>query len=123
MASVTDRGKIGLLFPDKPAANTISDLMVSTGNATGAGRFRAEVALPRDTRLIALRFEPPVGVKSVEVSERMPNGQTRELLFAKDFSSDWPSPFIFKESVLLRRGSLLTVTSYGSPVRLIASRY
>jgi hypothetical protein len=122
-ASVTDRGKIGLFFQDKPASNTISDLTLSTGNATGDGRFRAEVALPRDTRLIALRLEPPVGAKSLEVSERKTDGQTRELLFAKDFSSDWPSPFIFKGPVLLRRGSVLTVTSYGSPVKLIASRY
>jgi hypothetical protein len=122
-ASVTDRGKIGLLFQDKPAANTISDLTVSTGNATGDGRFRAEVALLRETRLIALRLESPAGVKSVEVVERRSDGQTRELLFAKDFSSDWPSPFIFKEPILLRRGSVLNVTSYGSPVKVIASRY
>jgi hypothetical protein len=120
-ASVPDRGKIGLYFQDKPAANTISDLTLDS--VPRDGRFHAEIAMTRDTHIIALRLDPPSAAKSVEVSERRTDGQTRELLFAKDFSSDWPSPFIFKQPVLIRRGSVLTVTSYGSPIRLTASRY
>lgn len=122
-ASVTDRGKIGLFFQDKPAPNTMADLTLSQSDQPTNGRYRAEISLPRDTHIVALRLDPPSAAKSVEVSERRTDGQTRELLFAKDFSSDWPSPFIFKEPVLIRRGSVLTVTSYGSPVKVIASRF
>ena len=122
-ASVTDGGKIGLYFQDKPASNTLSDLTLSQGDQPTSGRYRAEISLPRDTHIVALRLDPPSAAKSVEVSERRIDGQTRELLFAKDFSSDWPSPFIFKQPVLLRRGSVLTVTSYGRPVKVTASRY
>jgi hypothetical protein len=120
---VTDGGEIGLFFRDKPVPGAISDLTLSTSSASGDGRFRSEVPLTRDTHIVALRLDPPAVAKTVEVSERKTDGQTRVLLFAKDFSSDWPSPFIFKEPVLLRRGSVLSVTSYGSPVKLTASRY
>jgi hypothetical protein len=72
---------------------------------------------------VAIRLDPPTAARSVEVSEHTTNGETRVLLFAKDFAADWPTPFIFKTPFLLRRGSAVTVTSYGSPVKVTLSRY
>ena len=46
-----------------------------------------------------------------------------ELFFAKDFAMDWPTPYVFKKPVLLRRGSILSITAYGGPVKLTVSRY
>jgi len=48
------------------------------------------------------------------------------LLFAKDFSSTWPTPFVFAEPIVLRRGATLSATAYGSAagpadLRLIVS--
>lgn len=122
-ADVTDSGKIGLFFEDKPVTGTLSDWTLAPGAAPHDGRFRTEAPVTRDTHLVALRLEPPSGATSVEVSERRPDGETRVLLFAKDFSADWPSPFVFKQPVLVHRGSVLTLTSYGAPVKLTASRY
>jgi len=119
---VVERGRIGLSFADRPTPSAISDLVIDA--KAGAGdRFRAETKLAADVRAIALRLEMASGVKSVEVSARRLDGGTDVLLFAKGFSQDWPTPYIFKEPVLLRRGTVLSVTAYGGPVKLTASRY
>ncbi len=35
-----------------------------------------------------------------------------QILFAQDISTDWPTPYIFKEPVLLLAGTRLSVTAY-----------
>jgi hypothetical protein len=120
---VVERGTLGLFFTDKPAASTLSDLVLDAKATTRADRFRAEVALPADTHAAALRIEPAPGVKSVEISERRTDGTTQVLLFAKDIPADWPSPYIFKDPVLLRRGSVLSVTAYSGSVKATISRW
>jgi hypothetical protein len=51
------------------------------------------------------------------------DGGTDVLLFAKDFQSDWPTPYIFKEPVLLRRGTVVTVTANGGTAKVTMSKY
>jgi hypothetical protein len=118
---VIERGTLGLFFADKPAPNTVSDMVLDAKSAATANRFRAETRLTADTYALALRPEISGGVKSIEVSARRPDGTIDVLLFAKDISLDWPTPYIFKEPILLRRGTVLTVTAYSGPVKLIAS--
>ena len=67
---------------------------------------------------VALRPEISSGAKSLEVSVRNPDGNTEVLLFAKDIPADWPTPYIFKKPVLLRRGAILSVTAYSGAVKL-----
>src|SRR5262249_42688610 len=122
-ARVVEHGTLGLFFADKPAANTLSDLVLDTKPTSRVDRFRAEVTLPADMHAVSLRIEPPSGVKSVEVSERRADGTTQVLLFLKDIPADWPTPYIFKDPVLLRRGSILSVTAYSGPVKLTVSRW
>ncbi len=62
-----------------------------------AQKFRATTKLLRDTRLLALRPEFSAGAQSIEVSARRPDGGTEVLLFAKDFSFEWPTPYNFQE--------------------------
>ena len=50
----------------------------------------------------------------------MPDGGTEVLLFAKDPSSEWPTPFIFKSPVTLPAGTELYVTG---TVRLTVNCY
>jgi len=120
---VVERGTLGLFFANKPAPNSASDLVLEAKPEAAGNRFRAEVRLPVDTHAFALRPEIQSGVKSIEVSAKRLDGGTEVLLFAKDFAPDWPTPYIFKEPVLLRRGTLLTLTAYGGPVKLTVSRY
>jgi hypothetical protein len=119
---VVERGTLGLFFADKPASNALSNLVVESKAAAG-GRFRGETRMAADTRAVALRPEFAPGVKSIEVSARRPDGGTEVLLFARDLPLDWPTPYIFKAPVFLRRGTVLSVTSYGGSVKLTVSRY
>jgi hypothetical protein len=72
------------------------------------------------------------GVKSIEVSARKPDGGTEVMLFAKDLPADWPTPYIFKEPILLPSGTDVSVIAYfansgaapqTSGVRLTVSGY
>jgi hypothetical protein len=40
------------------------------------------------------------------------------LLFAKGPSADWPTPYILAEPMVLRRGTTIAVTAYGSATSL-----
>lgn len=120
---VVEHGSIGLFFAEKPALNTISDLVLDAKMSGRADRFYSQTILPAETHAVALRIEPAPGVKSVEVRERRTDGSSQVLLFAKEISPDWPTPFILKDPVTLRRGSTLSLTSYSGPVKLTISRY
>jgi hypothetical protein len=120
---IVDRGTLGLFFSEKPSPNTISNLVLEAKATPAGDRFRSETRLTADTHAIALRPEITPGVKSIEVSAKRVDGRTEVLLFAKDIAPDWPTPYIFKEPVLLHRGTVLSVTAYGGPVKLTISRY
>jgi hypothetical protein len=106
---IVDRGKVGVFF-DAQASRAVSDLVVS---ATGTKRLQGETTLAADTTLLALRPDVWPGIGSVEVSARRADGGSEVLLFAKDFSP-WLTPYIFAEPVVLRKGTRLVVTAYGS---------
>ena len=113
---VVDRGTLGLFFADQPVRSLVSDLALEAkGNVmprATSQKFRAETRIAADTYALALRLEVGEGIKSIEVSARRPDGGTEILLFAKDLQLDWPTPYIFKEPVILRRGTQIAVTAY-----------
>jgi hypothetical protein len=118
-----EQGTLGLFLADKPAPNAASDIVLDAGSPDARSRFHSETRLIADSRLIALRTEAGAAVKSIEVSARRPDGGTEVLLFAKDIPEDWPTPYIFKEPVPVPRGTMLSVTAYGGPVKLTVSAY
>jgi hypothetical protein len=115
---IVDQGTLGLFFADEPAPTFVSDLVLEAkpqlSAGRGAQRFRGASRLTADTYVLALRPEILPGVKSIEVAARKPDGGTEILLFAKDFPIDWPTPYIYKEPVLVPRGSELSVTTYSA---------
>jgi hypothetical protein len=106
---VVEQGTLGLFFADQSATDLVSDVVL-----------QPRARLSADTYVIALLPETAQSEKSVEVSARRPDGSTEVLLFAKDTSSEWSTPYILKEPVLLPRGTVLSVT--GTP-RSIVSIY
>jgi hypothetical protein len=84
------------------------------GAAQGGGlqKIRATTRLAANTYAVALRPEVPAGVQSIEVSMRKPDGTTEVMLFVKNIRLDWPTPYVFKEPVLMPKGSELAVTAY-----------
>lgn len=131
-----DGGTLGLYFSDTLPTNHPSDLVLEAHGDVPANasmhRFRAEAMLAVDTYAIALRPEFLPGVQSIEVAVRRPDGGTQVLLFVKDILPEWPTPYLFKEPVLLPKGTELSVTSYYAntddvpkpgAIRLTVSRY
>jgi mono/diheme cytochrome c family protein len=110
-----DRGRLGLFFDPEPSSKAVSDLVVT---ATGTSRLRGETTLAAETALLALRPDVVPGISSIEVSARRPDGGTDVLLFAKGPSADWPTPYILAEPMVLRRGTTIAVTAYGSATSL-----
>jgi hypothetical protein len=113
---IVEEGQLGLYFDDT-AAQSASDLEVIATSAQaadvrGGTKFRGETRLTSDTYVLALRPEIVAGVRSVEVSARHPDGGTDVLLFARDLSIEWPTPYIFKAPTLLQQGTVLMVTAY-----------
>jgi hypothetical protein len=106
---VSDRGTLGLFFADQPSPELVSDIVLE-----------AKTRLAADTNIVSLQPHIQVGVKSIEVSARKPDGGTEILLFAKDIPIDWPTPYILKEPVRLPRGTVLSVSG---GVRVTISTY
>jgi hypothetical protein len=115
---VVDRGRIGLFFDTRASAVPMSDFVVAARKESGAAtrdgstRFHAEMILAADTALLALRSDVVPGLASIEVAARRADGTTDVLLFAKDIPLEWPTPYIFRDPVVLRRGTRLAVTAY-----------
>lgn len=121
-----EQGALGLFFADPSSPDVVSDLVLETKGAA-AQKFHAQTKLAAGTTVLALRTEIPPGVKSIEVSARRPDGSTEVLLFAKDFPVDWPAPYIFKNPVVLPKGTELSVAAYsvdtGGGIRVTVSGY
>ena len=107
---VVDQGTLGLFYSDVAKAAAVSELTLSAKPA-GVRKLRSEVRLDADSDLLALRPDWIPGVSSLEVLARRPDGGTDVLFFAKDFSMDWPTPFVFKDPVVLRKGTVLFLTA------------
>jgi hypothetical protein len=128
-----DRGTIGLYFADPAAADLISDLVLEAKGAAPRGgapqKVRAATRLAANTYAVALRPQAGPGVQSIEVSARKPDGTTEVMLFVKNIRLDWPTPYVFREPVLLPKGSELAVTTYyanaaaSQSIRLTVSAY
>ena len=105
---IVDRGRLGVFF-DTAGAKAASELVLEAKSG-----LRAETTIDADTTVLAMRLESTVGIGSLEVRARRPDGGTDVLLFAKDFSPKWPTPFILAEPVVLRRGAVLSATAHGA---------
>lgn len=109
---VEEHGSLGLFFSSDASPASVSDLVLQT--PPGAPKTRASARLESEVRVLAIRPETPPGITSLEVSARKPDGSTVVLLFAKDFQTDWPTPYLLKDPVKLAKGTELLVTAYSS---------
>jgi len=109
-----ERGTLGLFLTDARPRTTMAPDLILDGRATAGAplRVRATAASTADTYAVALRPDIAQGLKSIEVSAKTAQGATQVLLFAKDPPLEWPTPYVFKEPVVLRRGTTIQLTGY-----------
>ena len=114
--AVEDRGSLGLHFTDQAPSNPVDDIVLEPKSQAASGsaahNLRASFKLAADTNILALNPAVGRGVKSIEVSALTPDGKTQVLLFAKDFQTAWPTPYIAESPVALPKGSTVSVSEY-----------
>ena len=133
--AVTDAGTLGLFIVKARPRTSPADLVLDAKSAASAGewprKLKAVTRLTADSSVWALRPDIVPGVSSLEVSARKPDGGTEVLLFAKDLSPEWPTPYILKTPLRLPRGTRLSLVAHinaavrppPSTVRLIVSHF
>jgi hypothetical protein len=132
--ATTDAGTLGLFFAKTRARTSPSDLVLDAkpvdSSPASRGRLKATARLTANTSVLALRPNVVPRLSSLEVAARKPNGGTEILLFLKDPSPEWPTPYILNTPLKLPRGTELSVVAHidasagaATGVRLIISRY
>jgi Cu/Ag efflux protein CusF len=96
------QGSIGLYYTDRPSPRPITSFVLDAKTTR----------LEQDTNIVALEPALRPGIKSIEVSARMPTGATQVLLFAKDIPLDWPTPYVYRRPIALPKGTELKVIQH-----------
>jgi hypothetical protein len=126
--AVADSGTLGLYFSEGRRPASASDLVLEARPA-GPRKLRAAARLTGNTRVWAVRPDVITGLTSLEISARTPDGGKQILLLARSPAPEWPTPFIYKEPVLLPRGSEIVVVAEmaegasAASVRVTIGRY
>jgi hypothetical protein len=126
---VVDRGTVGLYFADRAVSFMRGTDVVLQASRDVRGTFRSVADLNADTRVWALQPAIDGDVTSLELSARRNDGGTEVLLYARDAAAAWPTPFILKQPVLLRKGTQLSFTARlkegatPSAVKMIVARF
>jgi len=110
-------GELGLYFSADKPAQVASPLEISAAPVTVAAgktgeRIRTEHTLKSATTAAALWPNVGAGATSVEVTALRPDGVVEPLLWLRDYRPDWPSSYVFKETITLPAGTRLAVTVY-----------
>jgi len=127
-APATERGTLGLFFNDKPPRAAMDADLTLEARADRGSKVRGQTTLTSNTYATALWPDSVAGLTGIEISARSRAGATQVLLFAKEPSTEWPTPYVFKKPVLLRAGTSLIVTGAfaegtARPIRVRVSRY
>ena len=86
---------------------------------------RKPFRLTTATSIAALRPELPSDAATVELSAHKPNGSVEILLYLRNPSPDWPTPYVLKSPVRLPAGTELSfvVSGTNQPAKLTAIAY
>jgi len=116
-ASVTDESQVGFYTGTGGGTGVATAESFAAPAATvapGAAqvRTRGEWLWPETSALQALWIDPAEGMTSVDVTAYLPDGSVRPLLWLREPSAVWPSPYIYEDPVPLPKGARLRVTAY-----------
>lgn len=95
-----------------PAVEILLEAREGTPAGDGLTRIHAEATVGGTIRVLALLPSRERGVRSLEVSARLPDGRTEILLLAQDVPYGWPTPYLLAEPVQVEGGSTLRATAY-----------
>jgi hypothetical protein len=116
-ATVTDESQVGFYTGTGGGTGVATPESFAAPAATvapGAAqvRTRGEWLWPETSALQTLWIDPVEGMTSVDVTAYLPDGSVRPLLWLREPSTVWPSPYIYEDPVPLPKGARLRVTAY-----------
>ncbi|MGH9386786.1 MAG: c-type cytochrome [Vicinamibacterales bacterium] len=115
--AASGESELGLYFSERRPGDLVSTIELAApainlpASATGQ-RVRTEMTIKAATTATAVWPTMGSGGKSLEVTVIRPDGAVEPLLWLKDYRADWPSPYIFRDPVLLPTGSRVVLTAY-----------
>jgi len=116
-AAVTDESQVGFYTGTDggtgvATADSFAAPAVTVAPGAARARTRGEWLWPETSALQALWIDPIEGLVSVDVSAYLPDGSVRPLLWLREPSAVWPSPYVYEDPVPLPKGATLRVTAY-----------
>lgn len=116
-AAVTDESQVGFYTGTDggtgvATADSFAAPAVTVAPGAAHARTRGEWLWPETSALQALWIDPIEGLVSVDVSAYLPDGSVRPLLWLREPSAVWPSPYVYEDPVPLPKGATLRVTAY-----------
>jgi hypothetical protein len=114
--AVTDKSELGLYFAESRADAAGELIIAAPESVVNAGetsrRVRSESRVAQETSAHAIWLDVGAHARSIEISAVAPDGFVTPLLWVKEYSPDWRTPYIFATPVALERGSRLLMTTY-----------
>jgi hypothetical protein len=88
---------------------------VQAARQAKTGRVWTEYTLPNARRLLSARVQMSASGRSIELRAKRPDGWTEPLLWIRNFSQEWQTPYVFRRPVALPAGSVIQAASYFDP--------
>ena len=88
-----------------------------------SGRLVSELKFPTAQALVSMRPDLRPGGRSLEVKLLRTDGSSEVLLWVKDFTQDWQTPYVFKKPFAVPAGSTLQAIAYGAPFTIAVNHY
>jgi hypothetical protein len=112
------RFDLGLYVPEGPvraARDIVLTPDVQAARQAKTGRVWTEYTLPNARRLLSARVQMSASGRSIELRAKRPDGWTEPLLWIRNFSQEWQTPYVFRRPVALPAGSVIQAASYFDP--------
>ena len=125
---VADKPQLALYLASSARESSVeTTILQAAADPHVAGRFVAEFKATNPRALVSIR--PDLGTaRSLEIRALHPDGSRDVLLWVKDATHGWPTPYVFAKPVTLTTGSLLQAIAYAdrapaSPITIELNHY
>lgn len=112
-----DRTSIGIYFakePQKLQARTfpLTNLFINIPPDVARHEVKASMVVPVDSRAIAVTPHMHLLGKEMRVTATLPDGTQKSMVWIKDWDYRWQDTYIYKEPVVLPKGTRLEMVAY-----------
>jgi hypothetical protein len=111
----TERSRVGIYFADKPPEKDLFGIELPSLFGFGAGlnipagksdyTIQDSLVLPIDVRAFGVAAHAHYIASEIKATATLPDGTVQPLVWIQDWDFNWQDPYIYKEPVLLPKGT------------------